>query len=684
VLGEEPMKRGLWLGAWFGFAFSFALGLSFPLSGLATCVIFGLAFGMWIGVWLGIPEAFVSSVCISLWLITWFDIMHALAFGIGWLTSYFRLPFLPVEALNSLYVLFRRRNKARNLLKLQDEPETSLHQSLAYWDEVMRIPQPFLMSLLISVATENRETARSACLHLIQDTNQRIVALSALLEIESLDLLQCHTVEEIARLGSSSSQFFSEMRLHESRGRRRLMDAFARCEKVSVEISAANSSTSNYHKLTVLSRARRQLDDLNRFTTFSLRSREGQVFSEIAQQWLNAVNSEIDRLTVEERVSEKIPNPFVAPTPLIQGSKVFFGRSREFRFMEEHFLRKGQISPIVLFGQPRIGKSSILRNLTNRLTMNLIPVYVDMHDAAQVESTGGLLFNFADAINRELKHRGFRLPPPRLNDYGKEPFIIARQFFDSVEEVLRSANDGQENRLILALDEFEEIERQLTEGKISRDFLPFLRSLMQQRQGISLLFAGTHTLDEMISDIWVPYFRSAVPYRISYLEENSVRQLITNPIEEFHLNYEPEAVDYLIEHTHCHPCLIQLTCSALVDLKNEQRSSYASIEDIEWALARALETGDYVFRGVWEWIPKTERQLLFLLASLEPIGINNLTAKLASSESIIRGMVERLVEAEILVRGNDGVRFQVKMFRQWVVRQAARAGLDIVGESEIH
>jgi hypothetical protein len=540
------------------------------------------------------------------------------------------------------------------------------------------------MSLLISVATENRETARSACLHLIQDTNQRIVALSALLEIESLDLLQCHTVEEIARLGSSSSQFFSEMRLHESRGRRRLMDAFARCEKVSVEISAANSSTSNYHKLTVLSRARRQLDDLNRFTTFSLRSREGQVFSEIAQQWLNAVNSEIDRLTVEERVSEKIPNPFVAPTPLIQGSKVFFGRSREFRFMEEHFLRKGQISPIVLFGQPRIGKSSILRNLTNRLTMNLIPVYVDMHDAAQVESTGGLLFNFADAINRELKHRGFRLPPPRLNDYGKEPFIIARQFFDSVEEVLRSANDGQENRLILALDEFEEIERQLTEGKISRDFLPFLRSLMQQRQGISLLFAGTHTLDEMISDIWVPYFRSAVPYRISYLEENSVRQLITNPIEEFHLNYEPEAVDYLIEHTHCHPCLIQLTCSALVDLKNEQRSSYASIEDIEWALARALETGDYVFRGVWEWIPKTERQLLFLLASLEPIGINNLTAKLASSESIIRGMVERLVEAEILVRGNDGVRFQVKMFRQWVVRQAARAGLDIVGESEIH
>jgi|SRR5712692_8531477 len=48
-------------------------------------------------------------------------------------------------------------------------------------------------------------------------------------------------------------------------------------------------------------------------------------------------------------------------------------------------------------------------------------------------------------------------------------------------------------------------------------------------QGIALLFAGTHTLDEMIQDYWIPYFRSAVPCRVSYLNGPDARRLITNP-----------------------------------------------------------------------------------------------------------------------------------------------------------
>ena len=91
----------------------------------------------------------------------------------------------------------------------------------------------------------------------------------------------------------------------------------------------------------------------------------------------------------------------------------------------------------------------------------------------------------------------------------------------------------------------------------------------------------------------------------------SARGLITNPIANFPLNYDPEAVDHLIAETRCHPCLIQLTCSALVDLKNEQKSHHATIEDVEQALDEVLKlSGRYVFEGIWEWIPKDERNLL--------------------------------------------------------------------------
>lgn len=164
--------------------------------------------------------------------------------------------------------------------------------------------------------------------------------------------------------------------------------------------------------------------------------------------------------------------------------------------------------------------------------------------------------------------------------------------------------------MIVALDEFEEIEKKLTAGIISEDLLAFLRSTMQHRTGISLIFAGTHTLNEMASERWSSYFRSALPVRVSYLDEASARRLITNPIPDFPLDYEAEAVDLLIAETRCHPCLIQLTCSALVDLKNKRlledkaAGRRATVQDARQALAEALKTGDLVFSSIWQWVPK--------------------------------------------------------------------------------
>lgn len=454
--------------------------------------------------------------------------------------------------------------------------------------------------------------------------------------------------------------------------------AMERCQKVSVEVTTALSATSNYHKLSALNRARRQLDDLRKLTVLSLHRRESQVFAQVAQQWLKAVNAELDRLTEEERATERIPNPYVAPRPLSPDrDAIFVGRTEVFRFVEEHFLRADQNVPIVLHGQPRIGKSSILRHLANHLPTNLIPVYVDMQRSAQVESTGGLLFNLSDAVEQELTRRGVPLPAPSLGDYTAEPFIIFGKFLDTVENAIHAPD----NRLILAFDEFEEIERKLTEGKVSQDLMPFLRSMMQHRQGIALLFAGTHTLDDMIQDYWIPYFRSAVPCRVSYLNGPDARQLITNPIEEFPLDYEPEAVEFLMRVTHCHPCLIQLTCSALVDRKNEQRSRHASVEDVQQASAKALETGDYVFRGVWDWIPVSEREALSVLAAEEQATVEQLVRTLQEPENKVQRMVEQLIEAEVIEVMTDGseqpaYRFQVELFRRWVERHTARTGAD--------
>jgi hypothetical protein len=410
-----------------------------------------------------------------------------------------------------------------------------------------------------------------------------------------------------------------------------------------------------------------------------LRGRERQNFLEIAQQWLAAVDAELDRLSAEEGDVKQIPNPYLAPNPLGDRSEMFMGRHAAARLLEEHFLRPDDSAPIVLYGQPRIGKTSLLRNLEQRLTPDLIPVYVDMQRSAQVESTAGLLFNLAKTMSQQLIARGIHVRPPALAEFASEPCIVFDGFLDDLERAIRAP---QQN-LILALDEFEEIEKKLHGGTLNESLMSYLRGMMQNRRGIRLLFAGTHTLDEMISGMWTPYFRSAVPCRIGYLDEESARKLITNPIKEFPLEYEPAAVDQLIEQTHCHPCLIQLICSVLVDQQNARKSHYAANEDVTQAIDTVIkETGEYVFRGIWDWIPSNEQRRLAVLAAHEPLNETQLTATLPHTPIESAAMIERLVENELVVRDTTGCRFQVALLRRWVNRHAARTGL--VTELALH
>lgn len=573
-------------------------------------------------------------------------------------------PILLFDSATTLWALLEVKLKPQQAARF-------LRHSLAYWDEVPTLIQPFLARLLIAVGEQDRIAAHEGITHLANNTFHAIEAGTALIELESRELLRCRTIEEIAKLGPATRWSFSGVCRKPMQD---VAEAFARCEKINLEVAAALSAKSPRQKIASFNRALKQLENLYTFTAINVRQDHSEIFTKIERQWRNAIEAEIARL----QQTESIPNPYFFPLPLGPDinidANIFVGRKKAFSFVEEHFLLPNQNVPLVLYGQPRIGKSSILRYFSRYLEPNLIPVYIDLLSLAQVESTGGLLYNLAKAIGQEMANREIRLNVPSLSEYIREPFIVFSEFLDEVER----AAGAPENRLIVVLDEFEQIEKQLTTGKLDADLMPFLRGMMQNRRGIRLLFAGTHMLDEMIRDEWAHYFSSAVPFHVSYLTDDEACELITKPVEEFPLKYDAEAVDLIVEMTHCHPCLIQATCSALVDLKNSQRSRQASVADVKQALNTALRTCDYVFRSVWDWIPSHERELLGLLAATEPLGAEQLAHRLAAPMAEVRGMIERLTEAEVLMceGGRRAYRFQVPLFRQWVERHAALTGME--------
>ena len=69
------------------------------------------------------------------------------------------------------------------------------------------------------------------------------------------------------------------------------------------------------------------------------------------------------------------------------------------------------------------------------------------------------------------------------------PYRTFERYLKQVEANL------SETGLIIALDEFEKIEKLIEKGKIDSDFMEVLRGMVQMSPKIAFALAGLHTLD---------------------------------------------------------------------------------------------------------------------------------------------------------------------------------------------
>ena len=90
---------------------------------------------------------------------------------------------------------------------------------------------------------------------------------------------------------------------------------------------------------------------------------------------------------------------------------------------------------------------------------------------------------------------------------------------------------------------------------------------------------------------------------VGYLSKEEARILITNPIDNFTLNYKGgqygEAVEQIINLTNCHPFLTQAVCFELVNYLNTQRRKEASVEDVNLAAEKVLTSANLYFHYIW-------------------------------------------------------------------------------------
>jgi hypothetical protein len=187
---------------------------------------------------------------------------------------------------------------------------------------------------------------------------------------------------------------------------------------------------------------------------------------------------------------------------------------------------------------------------------------------------------------------------------------------------------------------------------------------------VVVLLSGSHEPFEL-APVWSDTLINVRTLRVGPLEEQEARELITAPVPDFPLKYDPEVVERILAASGRQPYLIQATCRDLVDKLNEEQRLYAGVADIERAFESCLQTAQVYFVELWKSADTddTQRKIMITLAQAGEILPE---AELAQvEEALLAQALRRLERRDIIEKTDGGYRFRADLVRRWILQNAA-------------
>lgn len=358
-------------------------------------------------------------------------------------------------------------------------------------------------------------------------------------------------------------------------------------------------------------------------------------------------------------------NPYIAGNP-VGDSPAFIGRTDVVRAVVR-VLRRPQDNAIVLYGQRRIGKTSILQNLQLRLPEQgpYHPVYFDLQDKADLPLEH-VLQDLADTIAHTLAQ-----PKPEL---APDPELAFHQRW--LPTVLNNLPEGAS--LVLLFDEFDVLaDPQRKEA--AQAFFAYLRNLLaSDRQRLQFIFVIGRNVDDL-DNIALSLFKG-IPYQhISLLKYEDTLQLARLSEANGSLRWPDEAAEQVWALTSGHPFLTQQLCSHVWERAYDdepETQPVASADVVNAAIGDTLEASRNTLEWLWDGLGPAERVVASALAASGPSAIDQETLETLLQESGVRVVIRELQSAPDLLQKWDliepaehGYRFRVELLRRWLAAE---------------
>jgi tetratricopeptide (TPR) repeat protein/photosystem II stability/assembly factor-like uncharacterized protein len=361
-----------------------------------------------------------------------------------------------------------------------------------------------------------------------------------------------------------------------------------------------------------------------------------------------------------EAVAEKI-NPYIAGAPVVE-ARMFFGREETFSWMARSLAGKYVDHILVIHGQRRVGKTSVLKHLSSRLPEQYIPIFIDLQ--GRVSTTlDRFLWWLAREITRGLKEQEINLPRPNREAFSQDADHFETQFLPLLEEKLG------DRRLLLTFDEFDTLSSTAAQEGLALPFLAILKRMMDH-ENLNFIFSigSSGRKLENMQATYTAFFKQALYKKISFLDWEDARELIVKPVEGI-LTYDEEAVGFIYELTSGHPYFIQLVCHELFSTCQKTDTWQVSKVTVEEVLDSVIERGTVNLKFVWDEAANLEKWVLASLAIFES-GTDQLALEEHLRAERVRFTRQDLETALVNLREKDVItqenRFVIHLMRLWL------------------
>ena len=408
------------------------------------------------------------------------------------------------------------------------------------------------------------------------------------------------------------------------------------------------------------------------------------------------LNEQLSLRLYSEEEFEPISNPYekLANGGPVTDTSMFYGRN-EFIERITQAIIQADSKQVVIYGQKRSGKSSVLYHLKRSLenTNQTFCISFSIGDIYETISSATFFYKILSLIEEEIENISFngkiipnwKCPPYIEFKDNPNPADLFRKNIRSFKRACSILDNWQQKKLVVMIDEFTYLYTAIKTDKVSDAIMKQWKAITQNEDSMFSSVLVGQDVFPMFKDDFPNEFGITQDERLTYLSKTDALRLIEEPIGKTKTNrnrFIGNTLDTIIDYTSCNPYYIQIFCARLVSEMNRKKYIEVTNADVKEIADSFIIGGqaltDDKFDNLLNAGEKHDIQKIpkdHSKAILRKIASNAMNIGFCLREQISIGKPEYedeilrdLVKREVLEQKGDSYKIQVKLFQEWLLK----------------